>query len=215
MQPAQPPSRRELFDVWSTGYDPAADDAFPFGAYEAVLDRVAERVAERAPSRVLELGIGTGNLTRRILECLPAVAVVGIDFSREMSKRAAAAVPSVKLVEHDLAVLPLPPEAGGCDLAALTYVLHEFPAEHQLRLLTELLDATLMEGGACVIGDVSFPDAVAREAARVALADRWDPEEHYLALDEFAEGAQALGLRVGAEQIGSHAGVLVVDRPPS
>jgi putative AdoMet-dependent methyltransferase len=214
MQPASPPSRRELFDAWSASYDPASDNAFPFGAYETVLDRVAERVAERKPSRVLELGVGTGNLTRRLLDLLPGLSVAGIDFSPEMAKQAAGAFRGIELIEHDLAELPLPPETGGCDLAAMTYVLHEFPEDHQLRLVTTLLDG-LREGGACVVGDVCFRDADARAEARSQLADRWDPEEHYLAADVFGARAGAVGLRVEAEQVGPHAGVLVVDVVPS
>jgi putative AdoMet-dependent methyltransferase len=81
--------RRALFDAWSANYDPAAEDAFPFGAYDAVLDRITELVAERAPQRVLELGVGTGNLTRRILDRLPGTSMVGLDFSPAMVERAA------------------------------------------------------------------------------------------------------------------------------
>jgi putative AdoMet-dependent methyltransferase len=214
MQPATPPRRRELFDDWSASYDPVSDNAFPFGAYEGVLDRVAERVVERRPRRVLEVGVGTGNLTRRLIERLPRVSVVGIDFSPEMAKQAAGAFPGIELIEHDLTELPLPPETGGCDLAAMTYVLHEFPEDHQLRLVTALLDG-LREGGACIVGDVCFPDAVACAEARSEFADRWDPEEHYLAADVFGARAGAAGLRVEAEQVGPHAGVLVVDAVPS
>lgn len=211
MQPAPPPDRQALFDGWSADYDPAADGAFPFGAYEDVLDRVAELVAERRPSRVLELGVGTGNLTRRIVERLPDVSLVGIDFSRGMVARAGAAVPGIELVDHDLGVLPLPPETHGCDVAAMTYVLHELAEEQQLRLLAALLDG-LRDGGACVIGDVCFPDAAGRDGARSRLGSRWDPEEHYLVADGVAARADALGLRVEVEQRDAHAAVLVVDR---
>jgi putative AdoMet-dependent methyltransferase len=210
-EPAEHPSRRELFDAWSADYDPAADDAFPFGAYEDVLDRVAELVAQRRPRRVLELGVGTGNLTRRILERLPGVSFVAVDFSHGMAARVEVAVPGIELVDHDVAILPLPPETRGCDVAAMTYVLHEFSEEHQLRLLASLVDG-LQVGGACVIGDVCFADADARDAARSRLGTRWDPEEHYLAADELGASLGALGLRVEAEQLGPHAGVLEVDR---
>jgi putative AdoMet-dependent methyltransferase len=211
MQPAQPPDRQALFDAWSADYDPAGDGAFPFGAYEDVLDRVAELVAKRRPSRVLELGVGTGNLTRRIVDRLTGVSLVGVDFSRGMAARAAVAVPGIELVDHDIAALPLPPETHGCDVAAMTYVLHELAEEQQVRLLAALLDG-LREGGACVIGDVCFPDAAARDGVRSRLGSRWDPEEHYLVADELAARAGALGLRFEVEQCGPHAAVLVVHR---
>src|SRR6188472_1405742 len=41
-----------------------------------------------APDRVLELGIGTGETTRRLLERHPGAAVTGLDSSPEMAFRA-------------------------------------------------------------------------------------------------------------------------------
>lgn len=204
--------RRALFEDWSESYDPAADDAFPFGSYDQVLDRVAELVAARAPRRVLELGLGTGNLTRRILGRLPDVSIVGVDFSPAMAGSVASELPAVELVIHDLASLPLPDEAAGCDVAAMTYVLHEFADDYKLRLLSALVDDTLSPDGACVIGDVCFRDVTARDAARQRLADRWDPDEHYMAAEELTAAAGERGLRLEVEQLGSHAGVLTAER---
>jgi putative AdoMet-dependent methyltransferase len=210
MPHAPHPDRRELFDAWSKHYDPASTKAFPFDSYEAVLDRVAERVAERRPQRVLELGVGTGALTRRLLERVPEVSLVGVDFSAGMAERASAAVPGVELVLHDLTMLPLPPETSGCDVAAMTFVLHEFPEDHQLDLLAHLLGESMREGGACVVGDVCFPGFTSRAAAQSRLGAQWDREESYLALDVFVPRAEALGLRVESERIGEYAAVLVV-----
>jgi len=203
--------RRGLFDRWAADYEPAADDAFPFGGYERVLERVTELVAKREPWRVLELGVGTGTLTRRLRDRLPGAAIVGLDFSPSMVERAAEAVPGVELVTHDLRVLPLPTEAVGCDVAAMSYVLHEFDDEHKALLLQAVLES-LTPGGVCVIGDVCFPDVAARDAARVRLETHWDPEEHYVAVEELAVVLLGRGLRVEAEQLGDHAGVLVVSR---
>jgi putative AdoMet-dependent methyltransferase len=203
--------RQELFDRWAADYDPAADDVFPFGGYDRVLDRVTELVAEREPRRVLELGVGTGTLTQRLRERLPDAAIVGLDFSSEMVGRAAGAVPGVELVTHDLRVLPLPLETRGCDVAAMSYVLHEFDDGHKARLLEAVLESLAMEG-VCVIGDVCFADAATREAASVRLAAHWDPEEHYVGVEELSAILAGRGLRVGAEQLGDHAGVVTVSR---
>jgi putative AdoMet-dependent methyltransferase len=126
-----------------------------------------------------------------------------------MVGRAAEAVSGVELVEHDLRVLPLLPETGGCDVAAMSYVLHEFDDSHKARLL-EAVVGSLEPGGTCVVGDVCFMDTAAREAARVRLGAHWDPEEHYIAVEELARVLLERGLRVEAEQLGDHAGVLTV-----
>jgi putative AdoMet-dependent methyltransferase len=202
--------RRALFDAWSSSYDPVADGGFPFGDYERVLDRVAELVAGRSPRRVLELGIGGGNLTRRIVDRLRGGTVVGVDFSEAMAANARR-LERVEVVIHDLSLLTLPPPAQGCDAAAMSYVLHELGDDDQVRLLALLLDS-LAPGGVCVVGDVCFADNADRASAAARLAERWDPAEHYVALAELASGLAGHGLRVEAERLGDHAGVFSVSR---
>ena len=77
------------------------------------------------------------------------------------------------------------------------------------------MTATLSEGGACVIGDIGFADATARDLARQRFASRWDPYEHYLAAAELADALGHYGLRVEWEQVSAHAGVVVVDGDPT
>ena len=173
---------------------PHPDRKFPSEQYEAVLDGVAERVAGRKPRRVLELGVGSGALTRRLLARMPGVTLVGVDLASGTVQRATAAVPAIELFQHDLTTLPLPPETAGCDVAAATFLLHELPDEQQLGLLAYLLGESLREGGACVVGDVCVPGIA----------------ESHLALDVFVPKAEALGLHVESEQVGAYAAVLVV-----
>ena len=130
--------RRALFDAWSVTYLPSRDERFPFGGYNEVLDQVAARVAERMPQRVLELGVGTGNLTRRLRARLPDSTIVGLDFSTQMRARAAPNLSDVELLAHDLRELPLPPAAAGCDVAAASYVLHEFDDDYKVQLIVTL-----------------------------------------------------------------------------
>jgi ubiquinone/menaquinone biosynthesis C-methylase UbiE len=53
------------FDDWSTYDEDVAMGLFPFDGYERVLDRVVELSAISGGLEILELGTGTGNLTRR------------------------------------------------------------------------------------------------------------------------------------------------------
>ena len=93
----------------------------------------------------------------------------------------------------------------------MSYVLHEFDDEHKARLLEAVL-GSLRGEVVCVIGDVCFESASARAEAHARLAASWDPEEHYVAVDELAALLLRRGLRVEAEQLGDHAGVVVVSR---
>ena len=59
-----------LFDTWATRYDTAVaagGDDFPFAGYDEVLATAVRAAGARPSLRVLELGIGTGNLAERFI----------------------------------------------------------------------------------------------------------------------------------------------------
>jgi len=62
-------SRVELFDRWAADYDRSVqeDGEFPFAGYEHVLTAVVECASVRPGMRVLDAGIGTGNLAERFV----------------------------------------------------------------------------------------------------------------------------------------------------
>src|SRR5215210_5308174 len=53
------------------------------GHYDALQDASIDAIP-RAPTRVLELGVGTGETTRRLLERYPEAQVTGLDSTPEM-----------------------------------------------------------------------------------------------------------------------------------
>ena len=54
-------------------------------AYDELQDAVAEATAGIHAERVLELGVGTGQTSRRVLDLHPEAELVGIDESRKCS----------------------------------------------------------------------------------------------------------------------------------
>jgi 2-polyprenyl-3-methyl-5-hydroxy-6-metoxy-1,4-benzoquinol methylase len=69
-------SRVGLFDDWAETYDASVQEVdFPFDGYELVLDEVARLAAVQPGMRILELGIGTGNLTKRLANSGCAIRV--------------------------------------------------------------------------------------------------------------------------------------------
>ena len=64
-------------------------------AYDELQDAVAQATAGILAERVLELGVGTGQTSRRVLDLHPAAELVGIDESAEMLAAASADVAAV------------------------------------------------------------------------------------------------------------------------
>ena len=96
------------------------------------------------PVRILELGCGTGHLTRRLRAALPEADILATDAAPRMLERAAAAVPGARFAACDASGLQGAPEAirrgAPYDLAASNALVQWFPdlAAH-LRLVSGLL----------------------------------------------------------------------------
>lgn len=69
------------FDEWSSEYDFAVEKVCPF--YDDALNALICLIPDNAKF-VLELGCGTGNLTKRILDTYPDVHVTAVDLSEKM-----------------------------------------------------------------------------------------------------------------------------------
>ncbi|MBK9181000.1 MAG: methyltransferase domain-containing protein [Acidimicrobiales bacterium] len=117
-----PGAGRRLFDLWSRTYDDPLAQAI---VYRPVQDAVLRALREGAPARVLDVGCGTGLLTRRVADELGAVAI-GCDFSRGMLQRAAPrARPGVAWVQGD--ALALPVASGAVHAVVCTESFHWYP----------------------------------------------------------------------------------------
>ena len=200
--------RTALFDRWSETYDRSVlDESGVHEGYDAVLETVV-RTAEIQPGkRVLDLGIGTGNLALRFVAL--GCAVWGVDFSLAMLAKARTKLPEVTLVQADLRGEWPPADSasaltGPFDRIVSTYVLHEFSLDHKVALLRRLAGCSLGPEGRIVIGDISFESVQARTDAG---ADHWDEEEHYWAADETRAACTPAGLHFTYSQVSSCGGV--------
>jgi putative AdoMet-dependent methyltransferase len=206
-----PPDRTHLFDTWAQHYDATVTGTggdFPFDGYERILDAVVT-LAEVVPGmRVLDLGIGTGNLAQRFVA--QGCAMWGVDFSAEMLAKARAKLPQVQLVQANL--LAEWPAALLCpfDLIVSAYVLHEFTLENKIGLLRRAIRC-LSPGGMILVADIAFPSVVIREAAMQHIyGDLWDEDEWYWAADESVAACKSAGLHATYRQMSSCGGIFVV-----
>lgn len=98
-----------------------------------------------APERVLELGMGTGETTRRLIEAYPDAWVIGLDASPDMVFRAREVYDDVQLARIED---PLPD--GPWDLVIGVLSIHHLRADQKKELLRRVRD----HSRALVIGDV-------------------------------------------------------------
>jgi tRNA (cmo5U34)-methyltransferase len=97
------------------------------------------------PERVLELGMGTGETTRRLIEAYPEAWVIGLDASADMVFRARENYDDVQLARMED---PLP--EGPWDLVIGVLSIHHLRAEQKQNLFRQVRE----QARSFVIGDV-------------------------------------------------------------
>jgi ubiquinone/menaquinone biosynthesis C-methylase UbiE len=152
-----------LFDRWSRTYDRLELQS---STYRPVHDAVLRRLDGSEPEVVVDLGCGTGQLTRRLAERFPETAVVGVELSEGMLARAGAA-------GHDGAMpcfvrgdaLALPVRAGSVDAVVCTESFHWYPDQRQV---LDDLARVLRPDGRLVIASIATVTQVGNRMLRRA-----------------------------------------------
>jgi tRNA threonylcarbamoyl adenosine modification protein (Sua5/YciO/YrdC/YwlC family) len=120
--------------------------------------------------RILELGTGTGETTRRLLDRHPQAELVGIDKSPAMLEAGRAELPAQRVT---LSVARVQDElpTGRFDLVVSALCVHHLDGEEKQRLF-ERVRERLGVGGRFVLGDVVVPACA--EDAVISLTQGWD-----------------------------------------
>ena len=98
------------------------------------------------PSRVLELGCGTGNLTKKLFEHFPNASVTAVDVSAEILAVAERQLAGrdVTVVNQDFSELNL--EVRGFDLVISSIAIHHITDRQKQDLFRKLFDLTVPDG---------------------------------------------------------------------
>ncbi len=123
-----------------------------------VYDRFQEELAQASGTgarRVLELGTGTGETARRLLERHPEATLVGVDESISMLEAARARLPDWRAELH-VARLQQPLPEGPFDLVASALCIHHLEPWEKQKLFARVHEA-LGPGGRFVLADVVVP----------------------------------------------------------
>ncbi len=122
--------------------------------------RVVARLALDRPASVLDVGCGTGALTRQVYDALPVsphLRVCGVDAAEAMiavANRKAGPRPGLEFAAALAEELPFPD--ASFDRALSTFFFHHLPYDLKVKSLAELW-RVLRPGGQAVILDVDIP----------------------------------------------------------
>jgi tRNA (cmo5U34)-methyltransferase len=170
--------------------------------YDELQDVVVAATAGVEARRILELGTGTGETSRRLLAVHPEARLVGIDSSEEMLEVARSEV------DADLRVQRLedPLPEGPFELVVSVLAVHHLEPGEKLDLFRRIR-VVLATGGRFVLGDVVVPERP--EDATIPLEEGFDLPDSVA--DQLAWLTEA-GLRATVAWSARDLAVLVADR---
>ena len=181
---------KNIFDRWAPSYEEDvtksdATNSYPFAGYEDVLSDIEHRVLKMNAKRVLDIGIGSGTLSKRLADS--GIQVYGVDGSSEMLELAKEKIPNSRLYEFNIEE-GLPDEIMDLkfDVIVSTYTLHHLNDEKKVKFIESLFEL-LNDDGKILIGDISFNSRELENSCRIDFSELWDDEEFYLITDELIE----------------------------
>lgn len=149
----------DIFETWAQSYDASVyghDEQYRdvFNGYDTILNTVVEKSGRV----VLEFGVGTGNLTKKLLEA--GKTVYGIEPSAPMRELAMEKLEGVSIQDGDFLQFPLPPES--IDTIVSTYAFHHLTDEEKEQAISKY-GKLLNKGGKIVFADTAFVDRKTHE----------------------------------------------------
>ena len=202
---------RKGFDLWADGYDRSVgvseeENAYPFAGYKTVLGMIYETILKKENPVVLDIGFGTGTLTRKLYE--HGCHIYGQDFSARMIELASEKMPEAHLYQGDFTKgLVEPLGQARYDFIVATYAIHHLTDSQKVDFLKELLER-LNEGGKILIGDVAFATREELAQCKKDCGDAWDGDESYCVAEELRSAFPNLHF----EKVTFCSGVLVLTR---
>lgn len=165
----------QLFDEWALTYDDTVDGKDE--QYKEVFykyDQILSTVAAKAKGTVVEFGVGTGNLTKKLIE--QGHDVIGIEPSKEMRAIAKQKIPSLIVFDGDFLLFPNLEKP--IQSIVSSYAFHHLKDKEKEKGL-ELYASLLQSGDKIVFADTMFENEEARENII-----NWAKEKNYNRLIE-------------------------------
>ncbi len=198
------------FDNWAGEYDEdiAKSAGYPFEGYYNVLAYVHNMIEMDRHTKILDIGIGTGQLTFELYK--KGGQVYGIDFSEKMLELARQRMPEGVFYQFDFNNgVPVELKGMKFDYILSSYAIHHIDDSKKISFIKEL-GYILKDGGSIIIADVAFENRYALDCCRKNAGNEWDDDEIYIIADELEAKLDKEGFKAEYVQVSPCAGVLKI-----
>lgn len=169
------------FNNWANTYNESVkksddSDMYPFSGYSVIKQKIFDLVTKTEGTKVLEMGIGTGEITYPLYKL--GYEIVGVDFSKDMIQKSKEFMPNATFIKNDFISALKDLKDSLFDIIIFNYSIHHLNHINQISLLESLYNKLNSEG-VIVIGDVMTSRIKEMEDLRVKYISIWDDEEYY------------------------------------
>lgn len=172
---------KELFNQWADSYDESIKESersktYPFYGYGQIQEYIYKTVTKQQEVNILEMGIGTGMMTKRLYD--EGYNITGVDFSVNMLEKAKEIMPNNDYIHNDFLNVIQDLNNKQFDVIIFSYSIHHLDYSSQVKLLCKLSE-NLTSSGIIIIGDVMT--STMKDMKQLALENKniWDDEEFY------------------------------------
>ncbi|NMD71732.1 class I SAM-dependent methyltransferase [Bacillus sp. DNRA2] len=152
-----------LFDEWADSYDHSVTGHdLEYRAVFAGYHKILQAVADRVSGNIVEFGVGTGNLTEKLLK--QQNQVIGFEPSSAMREKAFEKIPNARIRNGDFLNFKLD---GSCDAIVSTYAFHHLTDQEKAEAFSKY-SLLLNKGGKIVFADTVFLN----EQHKLAVIDK-------------------------------------------
>ena len=185
--------------IWKSGYDRLINYIFylPFGGEQSFRRKCLDFACIEKGDKVLDVGCGSGTLTRLIAECLGCSGqVIGVDLS-ESALKEARNLQNQRIAFTCACGENLPLRSSRFDKCFLSFALHHMDKQARQNTLQEV-SRTLTPGGSLFVIEYNLPERVMARLASRALAKLDASEEAYPMLmnSNLIKELQKAGLKI-------------------
>jgi len=198
------------FDNWADDYDDLMKNssrAFPFEGYYRIIDEVITLLNPWENLKILDVGMGTGNLSYKLYKT--GCMVYGVDFSENMIKKAKEKMPAGFFEAVDISKKHF----GNFnelkfDGIISAYFLHHLNTKEKILFFKKCVNNNLNQKGKIIIADIGFETYKDYHEASKKYRKYWDPEEYYLCGEEIRGALKKEGIEARYIQISSCGGII-------
>jgi 2-polyprenyl-3-methyl-5-hydroxy-6-metoxy-1,4-benzoquinol methylase len=155
------------------------EETYPFAGYSKVKYQIIDIVTKRSFAHILDMGVGTGEITSPLYNL--GYKVTGVDLSEKMIDLAKKKMPNAMFI-CDTFQNSITKLNDQYDFIIFNYSIHHLEYQDQIDLLLKI-HVSLSSQGRIIIGDVSTVNILDMNKLYEKYDSIWDDEEYYPILD--------------------------------